>query len=156
MKQVRIIIILSLLISTYSNAQKTGEADVVAVKQACFNYIDAFYKADTTLAYASVHPLLQKRGFSYNKEQLSYSKQLEMPFTSLIKLATTWNKDGSRANAQSPRNVQLFEVTDKTASAKVTAVWGIDYIHLVKENGTWYVMNVLWQSAPLSVAQAGS
>lgn len=65
-----------------------------------------------------------------------------------MKLAAVWNKDGSLANAKSARTVQVFEVVDKTASAKVTAAWGIDYIHLVKENGTWFVMNVLWQSEP--------
>lgn len=130
--------------------QKTAEVDMASVKQACFNYIDAFYKADTMLAHASVHPALQKRGFSYNKTAADYSKQLEMPFPALIKLATTWNKDGARANAQSPRQVQVFEVADKTASAKVTAVWGIDYLHLVKENGRWYIMNVLWQSPPVN------
>ena len=142
----------ALLICCFCQAQ-TVEADIPLVKEACFNYIDAFYKADTTLAHTSVHPLLQKRGFSYDKAKASYSKQLEMPFQSLIRLATVWNKDGSKANAQSPRTVQIFEVTDKTASAKVSAVWGIDYLHLVKENGRWYVMNVLWQSEPLAVGR---
>lgn len=61
MKQIKMLAIL-VLMSTLLHAQKNDE-DVAAVKQACFNYIDAFYKVDTTLAYASVHPLLQKRGF---------------------------------------------------------------------------------------------
>jgi hypothetical protein len=152
MKQVQCTIIV-LLFCCSGFAQKPGEADIAAVREACFNYIDAFYKANTTLAYTSIHPSLQKRGFSYDKARSAYSTQLEMPFPALVRLATTWNKDGSRANAQSPRAVHLFEVADKTASAKATAAWGIDYLHLIKENGRWYVVNVLWQSPPLSVAQ---
>ena len=142
--------LLSLFFSALCYAQDSTAVNVTAVREACFNYIDAFYKADTLLAHSSVHPMLQKRGFSYDKTKALYSKQLEMPYPALIRLATTWNKDGSRANAQSPRVVHVFEVADKTATAKVTAVWGIDYIHLVKEAGKWYVMNVLWQSPPLS------
>ncbi|RIV17350.1 hypothetical protein DYU11_32190 [Fibrisoma montanum] len=141
-----------LTVSTVSAlAQTTPTDDVAGVKQACFNYIDTFYKADTTLAYQSIHPSLQKRGFSYSEKTSSYSKQLEMPFPALIRLASTWNKDGKRANADSPRVVDVFEVADKTATAKVTAVWGIDYIHLMKDNGRWMIVNVLWQSPPKSL-----
>ncbi|QJW91466.1 hypothetical protein HNV11_19820 [Spirosoma taeanense] len=41
-------------------AQSNESDDVTGVRQACFNYIDTFYKADTTLAYQSIHPSLQK------------------------------------------------------------------------------------------------
>ncbi|GAB3943204.1 hypothetical protein GCM10028805_09060 [Spirosoma harenae] len=130
---------------------QTPADDVAGVRQACFNYIDTFYKADTTLAYQSIHPTLQKRGFAYDQKTGSYSKQLEMPFPALIRLANVWNKEGKRANADSPRQVDVFEVADKTAMAKVTAVWGIDYLHLIKENDRWMIVNVLWQSPPKSM-----
>ncbi|GAB4039108.1 nuclear transport factor 2 family protein [Spirosoma gilvum] len=130
---------------------QTPANDVAGVRQACFNYIDTFYKADTTLAYQSIHPTLQKRGFSFDQKTGSYSKQLEMPFPALIRLANVWNKEGKRANANSPRQVDVFEVADKTAMAKVTAVWGIDYLHLIKENERWMIVNVLWQSPPKSL-----
>lgn len=79
---------------------------------------------------------------------MAYSKQLEMPFDKLVGLAKRWNADGSRTNENSPKDVVIFEVSDKTASAKVTAVWGIDYLSLMKENGKWMIVNVLWQSPP--------
>ncbi|MFD2571023.1 nuclear transport factor 2 family protein [Spirosoma soli] len=141
-------LVLSALL-TLSVANVFGQNDdVAAVRQACFNYIDTFYKVDTTLAYQSIHPTLQKRGFFFDDKTSAYSKQLEMPFPALIRLAKTWNKDGKRTTSDSPRAVDVFEVADKTATAKVTAVWGIDYIHLIKENDRWMIVNVLWQSAP--------
>jgi hypothetical protein len=142
---------LFVLVVTSGFAQTNSTDPVAGVRQACFNYIDTFYKADTTLAYQSIHPTLQKRGFSFDEKSGSYSKQLEMPFPALIRLAKTWNKDGKRASASSPRAVDVFEVADKTAMAKVTAVWGIDYLHLVNENGRWMIVNVLWQSPPKSL-----
>lgn len=144
--------LIALLVSFALTSAFAQTADEVAgVRQACFNYIDAFYKADTALAYQSVHPTLQKRGFSFDQKTGSYSKQLEMPFPALIRLAKVWNKEGKRANADSPRKVDVFEVADKTATAKVTAVWGIDYLHLIKENDRWMIVNVLWQSPPKSL-----
>ena len=47
-----------------------------------------------------------------------------------------------------PRKWEIFDVLDKTASAKLTAHWGIDYFHLVKEDGKWKIYQVLWQSPP--------
>jgi len=127
--------------------QKT-ESEIEAVKAACLDYINTFYEADTTLAYKSVHPSVRKVGFYFKDDEQTYSAQLEMPFENLIKLAKTWNADGSRVDETSPKEVTLFEVSDKIASAKVTAVWGIDYLSLRKEDDTWMIMNVLWQSPP--------
>lgn len=123
-------------------------ADEAGIRAACLDYIEAFYKADTTLAYRSVHSKLQKRGFAYSRQNKAYSRQLEMPFPALVDLARKWNADGQSANASSVKTVKILDIEDKTASAKVTAVWGIDYIHLVKEDGKWWVMNVLWQALP--------
>ncbi len=124
--------------------------EVTAVEEACFDYIHAFYKADTTLAYRSVHKSLRKTGFYWNKEKEMYSEQLEMPFGDLISLAKRWNADGSMADEKTPKGVEVFEVSDKTAVAKVNAIWGIDYISLMKLEGKWMIVNVLWQSPPSS------
>jgi hypothetical protein len=44
--------------------------------------------------------------------------------------------------------IPIYEILDITATAKLTAVWGIDYMHLVKIEDKWYILNVLWQSTP--------
>lgn len=128
-------------------AQNTSQ-EVDDVKAACLDYINTFYNADTTLAYRSVHQSVRKTGFYFKEDQKVYSQQLEMPFNDLISLAKTWNKDGSKTTIDSPKDVLVFEVSDQTASAKVTAVWGIDYLSLMKVNGKWMIVNVLWQSPP--------
>lgn len=124
--------------------------EVKAVEDACFDYINAFYQADTTLAYRSVHKSLRKTGFYWDKEKETYSDQLEMPFGDLIALSKRWNDDGTRANDKTPKGVEVFEISDKTAVAKVSAIWGIDYMALMKIDGKWMIVNVLWQSPPRS------
>jgi zona occludens toxin (predicted ATPase) len=52
------------------------------------------------------------------------------------------------APATAPTDVQVFEVNDRTASAKVRAYWGIDYLLLGKYDGQWMISHVLWQSPP--------
>ena len=48
----------------------------------------------------------------------------------------------------SAKEIEIFDVNSKTASAKLTAEWGIDLFHLAKINDQWKIVNVIWQSQP--------
>ncbi len=152
MKRIFTFVLLLVIASSLSAQDSTTE--IAGVKAACLDYINTFYEADTTLAYRSVHKSVRKTGFYFKDDESIYSEQLEMPFDKLVGLAKRWNASGNRTDENSPKEVKVFEVSDKTASAKVTAVWGIDYLSLMKENGKWMIVNVLWQSPPkFSVSQ---
>ncbi len=47
------------------------------------------------------------------------------------------------------KKVEVLDYQDQTASAKLNAWWGTDYILLAKYNGKWMITNVLWQSPPV-------
>jgi len=71
-----------------------------------------------------------------------------MTYQQLFDLAGKWNINKDKATDQSPKEITVFDINSKTASAKIIAVWGVDYFHLSKVNGTWKIRNVLWQSLP--------
>ena len=135
----RIICMLSLLISLVAIAQSAE--DKQAVERAILNYVEAFYEADTSKAYLSVAPYLAKRGY-YMRE--GESRESTMTFQQLVALAKRW-KNGKTVTDSTPKKVTVFDVLDRTASAKLEADWGIDYFHLAKLNGSWIIINVLWQ-----------
>ena len=66
-------------------------------------------------------------------------------FDELRKLSETYSEK-MKIPADAPMDVKVFEVMDKIATAKVTAAWGVDYLHLVKEEGQWKILQVVWQS----------
>jgi hypothetical protein len=117
-----------------------------AVEAAILDYVEGIYEVDSTRIERSVHPELHKRGYWFSKKDGAYKDNLDMSYQELVHLAATWNKTGKRANADSPKKIEIYEVTDKTASAKLTAEWGMDYFHLAKIDNKWVIMNVLWQS----------
>ena len=145
MKSLTFILLLLFCIQIAAQERETVVKDVT---QAAYNYIDTFYKADTTLAYKSVHKDLRKVGWWFDKKKESYSDNSEMSFDKLISLAKRWNAKGERANEDSPRVVKILEVSDKIAVVKVTAVWGIDYLNMVNTNEGWKSINIVWQSKP--------
>ena len=52
------------------------------------------------------------------------------------------------AKADAPKKVEVLDVMNTIASAKVTAWWGVDYILLGKQNGKWIIEQVLWEGPP--------
>ncbi len=120
--------------------------DYQAVEAAILDYVEGIYEIDSSRIERSVHPELRKRGYWYNQNEEAYMDNLDMSFAELVHLAATWNKSGKRANENSTKKIEIYDVNDRTASAKLSAEWGIDYFHLAKLDGKWMIMNVLWQS----------
>ncbi|NNF35379.1 MAG: hypothetical protein HKN68_14815 [Saprospiraceae bacterium] len=119
-----------------------------SVHEAVSNYVNGLYMVDTTLIEASVHPELRKRGYWYNSNAGAYRDNLDMSFNQLRSLAGKWNLDGKQANEKTIKKIEIYDINSKTATARLTAAWGLDYFHLAKLDDKWMIMNVLWQSLP--------
>lgn len=147
MKKILVLSLLTLVLPFAAKAQ-TNE-DKEAVRQAALDYIESIYDVDPAKAERSVHPDLAKRGFSLRSGATTYTP-LTMTFTQFVELSKTFNKNG-RVPKNAPKEVTVFEVSDQTASAKITASWGIDYLHLAKYEGKWKIINILWQTLPARI-----
>ena len=123
--------------------------EYIAVEATILDYVEGIYEVDSTRIERSVHPELRKRGYWYSEKDSKYLDDLDMTYEQLVSLAAGWNKSGERANAESPKEIDIYDINDRTASAKLTAEWGIDYFHLANMDGKWKIVNVLWQSAPI-------
>jgi hypothetical protein len=146
MKSLILVLAALVLLPASVAAQEGADAEREAVRQAVLDYVEGIYTVDASRIERSVHPELAKRGFFVKKGETAYSSDV-MTFQQLVDLAKTYNKNG-RVPKDAPKDVVIFDVSDQTASAKLTAVWGIDYIHLAKYDGKWKFVNVLWQTPP--------
>ena len=127
------------------SAQTKPSADRDAVRQAALDYVEAIYNVQPDRIQRSVHPSLVKRGF-YKKDASTPYVEMPMTYDQLVKLAGDWNKEGKRDTKI--KEVAVLDVLDQTATAKVTAMWGIDYMLLAKYDGQWKIVQILWQSHP--------
>ena len=120
------------------------EKEREAVERAVLDYVEGAYNVDPSLTGRSVHPNLAKLGFVQQDGQYV---ERPMTFDELVEVVKVFNKDG-KIPPDAPKKVTVYEILDQTASAKVEAWWGIDYVHLAKFDGKWMVINVLWQTLP--------
>ena len=121
-------------------------AEEKAVERACLDYVEGVYQVKPELIERSVHKKLTKFGYWRQPGQGEY-RPSPMTYQQLYDLSKTYNKNG-RIPKDAPKEVTVFDVLDRTASAKLVAHWGIDYFHLIKEEGKWKILQVVWQSAP--------
>ena len=122
------------------------DAERAAVEAAVTDYVQALYKAEPERIARAVHPALQKTGVYRRPDSKEYGVRSNMNFDQLKHLAGQWNKGGRRTDLK--YKVEVFDVLDQTACAKLTADWGIDYMELLKCEGQWKILHVLWQSHP--------
>jgi hypothetical protein len=121
-------------------------ADVRAVTEASLGYIDALYKADSTLVMRHVHPTLTKRGYVRSPD--GSWREGAMSYQELLRLSARWNRSGTEAGPRSPRAVELLDVLDRTAATRVTAEWGTDFLLLSRYDDGWKIVSIVWQTPP--------
>lgn len=139
---------LAMLCFTLTNivvAQQVGDHE--AVRQAVLDYVEGIYELQPERIERSVSRELAKVGYWREKDGGPYSES-RMSFDQLVDVARNWNKKGRVDPKTALKEVLIYEVVDQTATVKLRAHWGIDYMHLAKKEGKWLIMNVLWQSHP--------
>jgi hypothetical protein len=142
MKKISILIVsLTFLINGIASAQAT---DKELVRAAIEDYVDGLYLVQPDRIKKSVHPELMKKGFWKGKDKTDYAYDGIMTFDQLVELAGKWNAKGWLAK-DAVKKIEIFDVQDQTASAKLTAYWGTDYFQLAKFDGKWMIVNILWQ-----------
>ena len=123
-----------------------------AVRAAVLDYVEAIYQRQPERVEQSVRPDLAKVGYHKPRDGDDFS-ETPMTYEQLLETAQTYNRSG-RDLSNAPRLITVLDVLDRIAAAKLVAPWGIDYFHLVKDDGKWRVLHVVWQSHTPETAQA--
>ena len=143
MKRTLILALALITINSYGQDEKQLVSDAV------LDYVDAFYNGDTTKILRSISPAVVKYGYYRKKDATTYDGE-PMSFREMLDYATNVGKRKNPNVDKYVKKIEVLDFQDQTASAKLTAWWGTDYILLAKLNGKWMITHVLWQSPPKS------
>lgn len=143
----RIVLAVLTLALAASASGRAQSSDREAVRAAVLDYVEGFYEGDTARLVRSVWPEVRKYGYWRSKPDAPYAGEA-MPFANFMSYANRIKSGASKTPAGAPKDITVFDVQDQTASAKLTAWWGTDYLLLAKEKGRWMIVQVLWQSPP--------
>ena len=143
MKQ-SIILALSVFFIHTFHIQGQSQKDSLDIKQVALDYIESQHDVKPEQFERAAHPRMVKRTFWTNKT--TGKEYLRETFTdAMILLAETYNKDNDQFPENPKKEIIILDIFDKVATVKLIADDWIDYMHIVKLNGKWQIVNVLWQ-----------
>lgn len=137
------LIALSLLAPGGLRAQ--SPADTAGIRQAALNYIEGWFTGDAERMERALHPRLAKRMVRAAPERPD-----QLVETSALELVQQTRRGGGEEipAGRQRTDVRILDIFGSAASARIDAGLWIDYLHLVKWNEEWKIVNVLWELRP--------
>jgi hypothetical protein len=122
--------------------------DKAAIIQALLDYAEGYYGGEPARMTRALSPYLTKRQVIMRSG--AGSTIGEMNADTLIEYS-----NGSKLAPEGRRlTTEVMEVGTETASARVFSAQFNDYVHLVKRDGTWRILNVLWHAPPAAASSS--
>lgn len=119
------------------------EKERAAIEEAALNYLEGWFAGDAERMSRALHPELTKRGFQPSPatgghfvNHLTASNMVELTRAGVGK---------KTPRATNKTAVMILDVYRDIASVKTVCSEFIDYLQLVKIDGQWKIINVLWE-----------
>lgn len=130
-----------------TSSTPASPAEREAVRRAVLDYVEGFYEGDSLKLARAVRPEIFKYGFWKARDSTRYAGE-QMKYPEFFDYARRVKQNNRQAPPTAPKVVDLYDVQDQTAAAKLTASWGTDYLLLGKYDGKWMISSVMWQGPP--------
>src|SRR5215510_4691836 len=114
-------------------------ADTAGIRAAALDYAEGWYNADGDRMARALHPELAKRVQFTDSTGATWIRT--MGATELVRGAKSGGGKSTPADKQR-KDVKILDVFQKAASVRVDMSGWIDYLHLVKWQGRWVILNV--------------
>jgi len=132
--------------------QAQTRQDTLDIKRVALAYIESQHTPNPKQMQDALHPRVVKRSvFKNKKTQKDFVS--EYSAENLVILAESYNTTGDKFPKTPKKELKLLDVSALTASVKLIADEWFDYMHIVKTNGEWKIINVLWQYNKISEHQ---
>jgi hypothetical protein len=147
MKRCILLVITLFTAMTFSSDIRCQELDDEdAIKQAALDYIEGWYEGNAERMERALHPELAKR-MVYTDQKRNMSRLDQIGAMGLVQATRKGYGKNTPVDKQQ-KDVTILDRYGNTACAKIIATDWIDYLHLVKWNERWVIINVLWELKP--------
>ncbi len=124
--------------------------DSALIRAAVLDYVEGWYEGNAERMERAVHPELAKRIWRPDPER-GGDRLDNMGAMALVQGTRRGGGSGTPAGVRRAE-VRILDIFGNAASARTRMANWVDLMHLVRLDGRWRVVNVLWE---LSAAEAG-
>ncbi len=93
---------------------------------------------------------------SLNKVTIGYDRQTQKEYarattrTQMMAFAKDWNKSNMKFPFKPNNKVRILDIYNRVASVRLTSDNWVEYLHLIKLDGKWDIVNLIWQHKDIS------
>ncbi|MDF1503291.1 nuclear transport factor 2 family protein [Roseisolibacter sp. H3M3-2] len=120
-------------------------ADSAAIRRTALDYIEGWFAGDSARMRRALHPDLAKRAVMVDDQGRQF---VDLQSASMLTRAAGFGFGTRLPAAQRWSHVQILDVDGDLASVKLHSTQLVDYMHLVRWEGGWRILNVLWAVRP--------
>jgi hypothetical protein len=142
-----LVFILAVCVLSVQAQTSVSDADKSAIKQTALDYIEGWYEGNADRMEHALHPDLAKRIVRPHPDNNKFSRLDQMSAMGLVQ-GTRRGGGKQTPKERQQKDVTILDVFENAASVKIVASDWIDYLHIVKFNGRWVIINVLWELKP--------
>lgn len=119
-------------------------ADSAAIHEVVLDYVDGWWAGDAERMESALHPNLVKRNVFMHRE----TGRSMMNSSSKYELVEYTRAGGGSQNPEMKGDVEveILAMAGDIANVFAASDRYVDYLHLVRWNGKWVIVNVLWGS----------
>ena len=139
--------ILLFILLTYSQNIMASEEDRKEVKRVSLGYLVALQQLKPELMAEVMHQNLAKRT-SYVDPKTGKGMLHNTSYEEMINFAKTWNIKGDKFPKKPTNNVSILDMQGSMASVKLESDNWYEYLHLVKIDNHWKIVNLYWEYHP--------
>jgi len=133
----------------YSNAsiklsQTTSKTDSLEITGKSLGYLVALQQLKPKLMDSVLNDSLNKVTIGYDRNKM---KQFGKATTKaqMIEFAKDWNKSGTKFPFNPNNQIKILDIYNHIATVKIISDNWVEYLQLIKLNGNWEIMNLIWQ-----------
>jgi hypothetical protein len=144
--RLRPVLLLALLAAAAPPARAQTAAESAAIRATALDYAEGWYAGDGERMGRALHPELVKR-ILVSDTATGRSFVQTMGATALVN-GTRHGYGKSTPADRQQKDVTVLDVFGNAAIAKVVMADWVDYLQLVRVDGRWLIVNVLWERKP--------
>ena len=138
--------LLALLALAGPGLHAQAAAESTAIRATALDYAEGWYAGDADRMARALHPELVKRILV--SDTVSGKAFVQTMGSSALVNGTRRGYGKSTPAERQQKDVTVLDVFGNAAVAKIVMSDWIDYLQLVKVEGRWLIVNVLWEQKP--------
>ena len=133
----------------YSNtrpeyAKQASKKDTLEIQKKSLGYLKALQELKPDLMNEVMNDSLNKVSIGYDRAtRKEYARATTRQ--QMMDFANSWNKANNKFPPIPNDRLEILDIYNRIATVKVVSDNWVDYLHLIKLDGNWSIVNILWQ-----------